>query len=60
MFSVIKLILLILKELIFVNFTPESQIVKSYVLLIVAGIMSFDDVPDVGNLREVVQQVLTS
>ena len=42
------------------TFTPDSQIVKSYVLLIVTGIMTFDDVPDFGNLRDVVQQVLTA
>ena len=39
-------------------FTPKSQLVKSYVLLITAGIMKFEDVPDYKNLREVVEQVL--
>ena len=40
------------------NFTCDSQIVKSYVLLINKGLRVFDDVPALFNLREVVQQCL--
>lgn len=40
------------------NFTTESQIVKNYLLLIHQGIKTIDDVPDLYNLREVVQQCL--
>lgn len=39
-------------------FTCDSQIVKSYVLLINKELRTFDDVPDLFNLREVVQQCL--
>ena len=40
------------------NFTCDSQIVKSYVLLISKDLRTFDDVPDLFNLRVVVQQCL--
>ena len=40
------------------NFTCDNQIVKSYVLLINKDLREFDDVPDLFNLREVVQQCL--
>ena len=40
-------------------FTPEMQIVKNYVLLIQNGLKSMDDVPNLYNLREVVQGVLS-
>ncbi len=59
MFSVIKLIIILLKEMVFMEFTPNLSIVKSYVLLIMADITEFEDVPNVGNLREVVEGVLT-
>lgn len=42
------------------TFTTDSSIAKSYAVLILAGIYTIDDVPDVGNLREVVIQILTS
>ena len=41
-------------------FTPEMQIVKNYVLLIQNGLKSMDDVPNLYNLREVVQGVLNA
>lgn len=41
-------------------FTTESSIAKSYALLILAGKYTIDEVPDVGNLREVVIEILTS
>ena len=40
-------------------FTPEMQIVKNYVLLIQNGLKFMDDVPNLYNLREVVQGVLS-
>lgn len=40
------------------NFTCESQIVKSYVLLIKNNRIEFSEVPDLFNLREVVEQCL--
>ena len=41
-------------------FTHEMQIVKNYVLLIQNGLKSMDDVPNLYNLREVVQSVLNA
>jgi len=40
-------------------FTAEMQIVKNYVLLIQNGIKTMADVPNLYNLREVVQSVIT-
>ena len=40
-------------------FTAEMQIVKNYVLLIQNGLKTMDDVPNLYNLREVVQSVIT-
>lgn len=39
-------------------FTKNSVIVKSWVALILAGTYTIDDVPNISNLREVVQEVL--
>lgn len=39
-------------------FTAESRIVQDYVLLINKGLKTFNDVPNLFNLREVVQQCL--
>lgn len=39
-------------------FTKDNQLVKSYVLLIDAGRRTFDSVPDVSNLREVIAEEL--
>lgn len=41
------------------TFTENSSIVKSYAILILAGRSTFEDVPNVGNLREMVELVLT-
>lgn len=40
------------------TFTTESAIAKSYALLILAGRYTIEEVPDVGNLREVVTEIL--
>ncbi len=40
------------------NFTKDSSIVKSYVLLISKGLKTLDEVPNLFNLREIVQQCL--
>lgn len=42
------------------NFTVESKIVKDYALLIKHGRKTLDDVPNVGNLKEVVADVLAA
>lgn len=41
-------------------FTPNSSIVKDYVLLINAGLKTIDDVPNYSNLKEVVASVLVA
>ena len=40
------------------KFNKDSIIVKSWVALILAGTYTIDDVPNISNLREVVQEVL--
>ena len=40
------------------KFTIESQIAKSYVVMILAGISTIENVPNVGNLREIVELIL--
>lgn len=40
------------------TFKPDSQIVKSYVILILAGKMTYDEVPNLYNLRDAVAQAL--
>lgn len=41
------------------TFTKDSRIAISYTVLILAGEITIDDVPNVGNLRDVVTQILT-
>ena len=41
-------------------FTPESQIVKNYVYLISENEMTFEQVPNLFNLREVVGNVINN
>ena len=40
------------------TFKPDSQIVRSYVILILAGMMTFEEVPNIFNLRDMVAQAL--
>lgn len=40
------------------KFTTESQLVKNYLLLIKQGLKTFEDIPNLYNLREVVRQCL--
>jgi len=42
------------------TFTTSSRIAQSYAILILAGQINTEAVPDVGNLREVVQEILTA
>ncbi|WP_236913348.1 CD1375 family protein [Clostridium sp. Cult1] len=39
-------------------FTKDSRIVQDYVLLINKGLRTLEDVPDLFNLKEVVEQCL--
>lgn len=39
-------------------FKKDSQIVRSYVILILAGEMTYEEVPNLFNLRQVVAEVL--
>lgn len=52
--SVIKFI----REVVLMTFKPDSAIVRSYVILILAGKMTYDEVPNLFNLRAVVQEAL--
>lgn len=40
-------------------FTTKSRIAISYSILILVGQITIDDVPDFGNLREVVLEILS-
>lgn len=42
------------------EFTAESQTVKNYVLLINQGVKSIDEVPNIFNLKEVVESVINN
>lgn len=42
------------------NFTEESQLVKDYVLLIKHNKMTLDDIPNIFNLKDVVENVVNS
>ncbi|WP_282433868.1 hypothetical protein [Desulfitobacterium hafniense] len=42
------------------TFTTSSRIAQSYAILILAGQITVEAVPDVGNLREIVQEILTA
>ena len=42
------------------EFTAESQIVKNYVLLIEQDIKNKDEIPNLFNLREVVESVINN
>jgi len=54
MLSIIKMLERMMKML----FKKDSAIVRSYVILILAGEMTYDEVPKLFNLREVVAEVL--
>lgn len=41
------------------TFTKKSSIAISYSILILAGEITIENVPNVGNLREVVTEILT-
>lgn len=47
-----------LKEVFLMYFKPDSAIVRSYVILILAGKMTYDEVPELFNLREAVAEAL--
>lgn len=50
----------ITKEFFKMNFTTKSMIVQSYVILFLAGeIETIEQVPNIGNLREMILTVLT-
>lgn len=59
MFSLLKLFILQTKEMLGMTFTTESGIANSYAVLILAGRRTMDQVPDVGNLRAIVNEILT-
>lgn len=60
MFSLLNFFFIFAKEVIFMTFTVESKIAQSYAILILAERTTMDKVPNVGNLREIVAQILTA
>jgi len=58
MLRTIKNIIKFVKEWLIMTFKPDSQIVRSYVILILAGMMTFEEVPNIFNLRDMVAQAL--
>lgn len=49
----------ITKEFFKMTFTKKSSIAQSYVILILAGETTIERVPNIGNLRAVVTEILT-
>lgn len=60
MLSLIKFFYKMTKEMFIMTFTTTSRIAQSYAILILAGQITIEDVPNVGNLREVVMQIITA
>jgi len=58
MFRAIKQVIKFVKEVLVMTFKPDSAIVRSYVILILAGKMTYDEVPNLFNLREAVANAL--
>ena len=56
--SIILSTALIKKGTFTMKFTKNMQIVKSWVALVVGGIYTYDQVPKLFNLRDVVAEVL--
>ncbi|SKB36281.1 hypothetical protein SAMN02745120_1038 [Acetoanaerobium noterae] len=59
LFNLIKLYYILAKEMFYMTFTTKSRIAISYSILILAGQITIDDVPDVGNLRVIVLEILS-
>ena len=57
-FSLANLFYVITKEMFIMTFTTKSRIAISYSILILAEQITIDDVPNVGNLREIVLEIL--
>lgn len=58
--NLIQLQIQITKGLFKMTFTTNSKIAQSYAILILAGQITIDDVPNVGNLRDTVEAILLS
>jgi len=53
-----RAIIKFIKEWLIMTFKPDSAIVRSYAILILAGKMTYDEVPELFNLREAVAKTL--
>ena len=58
LFNLVNLFYLMTKEMFIMTFTTKSRIAISYSILILAEQITIDDVPNVGNLREIVLEIL--
>jgi len=56
--NLFNLLYTITKEMFFMVFTTKSRVAQSYAILILAEEMTMNDVPNVGNLRVVVLEIL--
>lgn len=57
--ALLELQIKITKEFLKMTFTKKSTIAQSYVILILAGEINMERVPNVGNLRAIVADILT-
>lgn len=57
--ALLELQMKLTKEFFKMTFTKKSAIAQSYIILILAGEISMERVPNVGNLRAIVADILT-
>ena len=57
--ALLELQIKLTKEFLKMTFTKKSAIAQSYIILILAGEISMERVPNVGNLRAIVADILT-
>ena len=58
LFSLVNLFYIITKEMLIMTFTVKSRIAISYSILILSENITIENVPNVGNLRAVVLEIL--
>ena len=58
LFSLVNLFYIITKEMLIMTFTVKSRIAISYSILILSENITIENVPNVGNLREIVLEIL--
>lgn len=56
--NTLRLQILLISEVFKMNFSKNSMIAQCYVILILAGEITIDNVPNIGNLQSVVMEIL--